>query len=218
MALDPLLQLRQQLQQLEQEVLQHDRLLTATACRLIQDTERFNNELFVQHGAVLTPCIKQIRTAIEQLEKQLRMKLSPQLIALSCQRIQDKFIAVKKALTSTQINVKAAQQTQRTRKTLWAKRQQTQHEQTGFEWIASAVMQNSHDLYQELNKHLKWADKFTQKIAELDMHLANCHSNDKIKFQNEILSMHKRLGKCRQAITYIEDRIQALERPNFRNR
>ncbi|MBV7315951.1 primosomal replication protein [Shewanella sp. NIFS-20-20] len=218
MANDPLTQLRLQLQQLEQEVLQHDRLLSATACRLIQDSERFNNELFVQHGAALAPCIQQIRTAIEQLDKQLKMKLSAQLIALSCQRIQDKFVAVKKALTSTKINLKAAQQTQRTRKTLWAKRQQNQHQQTGFEWIASSIMQNSHQLYQELNKHLNWAEKFTQKIAELDMRLANCHSNDKIKLQNEILSMHKRLGKCRQAITYIEDRIQALERPNFRNR
>ena len=64
---------------------------------------------------------------------------------------------------------------------------------------------------------MNWATTFEQKIAEMETKLANCHSTDKIMIQNEILSLHRRLGKCRQAISYIEERIQMFERPHRNN-
>lgn len=206
--------LKNQLKALEQEVIQHDKRLAPAQRKLLLDTERFNQSLFIQHGAQLMPCIEQLRTSICQLEKQIKLKLAPQTITLSCERIQDRFTAVKRALLTTAINLKSQNQQRASSRARFAKRQAQSHQESGFGWIATNVLQNSHEIYEELNKHLNWAKKFEQKIAEMESKLENCHSVDKIKLQNDILLMHRRLGKCRQAISYIEDRIQTFERPH----
>lgn len=205
--------LHNQLKALEQEVLQHDHKLAPTQRKLLQDTERFNQTLFIQHGAQLAPCVEQIRYSIAQLEKQIKLKLTTSTILLSCERIQDRFTAVKRALLTTSIDIKAKNQQRASSRARFAQRQTQSHQDSGFAWIANNVMQSSHEIYEELNKHLNWAKKFEQKIAEMESKLENCHSTDKIKLQNDILLMHRRLGKCRQAISYIEDRIQTFERP-----
>ncbi|QSX42037.1 primosomal replication protein [Shewanella cyperi] len=205
--------LKEQLAQLEQEVLRHDAALAPQQRKLIQDVERFNDGLFIQSGAQLAPCIGQIAKDIKQLEQRLTLGLSAATIVASCERIQDRFTAVKRALTTTGINLKSATQARQSARNRSHQRQKQAHNSSGFDWIAAGVMQNSHQLYEELNKHLNWARKIESKIAQLETGLDNCHSADKIKLQNEILLMHRRLGKCRQAISYIEDRIQAFERP-----
>lgn len=206
--------LRAQHKQLEQEVLQHDAKLPKGQRRLLQDTERFNDSLFIQTGAELQPCIDQISKSIEQLEKLIKGKISANTILLSCERIQDRFTAVKRALATTSLDVKSAEHQKQMRIAKAQQRRRQSHSNSGFDWIAAGVMQNSHQLYEELNKHLNWVKAFEQKIQNLQSELEYCHSADKIKKQNEILLVHRRLGKCRQAISYIEERIQAFERPH----
>ncbi|MGS0679763.1 primosomal replication protein [Shewanella sp. 125m-7] len=205
--------LKQQLKQLEQEVLQHDSRLPAGQRKMMQDIERFNNELFIQVGGQLQPCIDQLAKNIAQLEQLLKANRSPYTVVSSCEKIQDRFSALRRALMTTGINVKSIEQQKRSRRAYAIKRGVKSHNDSGFSWIASNVMQNSHQLYEELNKHLNWAKIIEQKIENLQSSLENCHSADKIKLQNEILSLHSRLGKCRQATSYIEDRIQLFERP-----
>lgn len=202
-----------QLKQLEQEVLSHDANLPKREQKLLQDVDRFNSELFIQSGAKLAPCIEQIRKNIIQLDKLIKGKISNSTIASSCERIQDRFTAVRRALSTTSLGVKSAAHQKAFRIATAKKRRNTTHDESGFNWIAAGVMHNSHQLYEELNKHLNWVSKFEQKILNLQSELENCHSAEKIQMQNEILLVHRRLGKCRQAISYIEDRIQAFERP-----
>lgn len=210
-----LLKLKNQLAQLEQEVLLHDKNLDNRQQKLIQDIHRFNQELFVQTGAKLWPCIEQLQKDIQQLELVIGKTQSQMTIITRCQRIQDRFLAIKRALNTTNINLKSAEQQKFSNRIRAIKRQQQSHSESGFGWIAQSVMQNSHQLYEELNKHLNWATKFEQKIEELQLKLDSCHANDKIKLQHDILAMHRRLGKCRQAISYIEERISTFERPHY---
>ncbi|MDD8059189.1 MULTISPECIES: primosomal replication protein [Shewanella] len=205
--------LKQQLAQLERDALAHDQNLPPNHRQTLQQTERFNSQLFAQQGGLLSPCIAQLRQDIQKLEKQLSLKLGGQVIQLSCDRIQDRFIALKRALLTTDINLKAEAQRKASNRARYAKKQLQSAQNSGFGWIASNVMQNSHQLYAELNKHLNWAQKFEQKIHQMEANLEFCHSDDKIKLQNDILLMHRRLGKCKQAISYIEERIQLFERP-----
>lgn len=206
--------LKQQLKRLEQDVLQHDSQLPKTQQTMLLDIERFNRSLFIQSGAKLFPCIEQIAKNINQLEKQFTFKLAQQSMLYHCQRIQDQFTAVKRALQATNLDIKTAQHKKTIKRKMAVKRHQLAHQESGFNWIASNVMQNSHKLYEELNKHLNWQKKMQYKIDILQSELAHCHKNDKMTRQNEILLLHRRLGKCRQAITYIEERIQLYERPN----
>ena len=206
--------LKQQLKRLEQDVLQHDSQLPKTQQKMLLDIERFNSALFIQSGAKLFPCIEQIKKNIQQLEKQLSVNLASQAMLYHCEKIQDQFTAVKRALKATTLDIKTAQYKKTVKRKQAIKRNQAAHQDSGFNWIASNVMQNSHKLYEELNKHLDWQNKMQYKIELLQSQLANCHKNDKIDRQNDILLLHRRLGKCRQAITYIEERIQLFERPN----
>lgn len=206
-------QLSVQLKQLEQDVLQHDANLPKREQKLLRDTDRFNDQLFIQSGAKLAPCIEQINKNIRQLGQLIKGNISTQTIALSCERIQDRFTAVRRALNTTSLGANSASQQRAFRVAQAKRRRNKSHDDSGFDWIAAGVMHNSHQLYAELNKHLNWVSKFEQKILILQSKLDNCHSADKIQMQNEILLVHRRLGKCRQAISYIEDRIQAFERP-----
>ena len=72
-------------------------------------------------------------------------------------------------------------------------------------------MANSHQLYQELSKHHGYERKLAEKIALLENRLANYQGADKISLQQDILKQHKRLGQCRKAIHFIEQRIQQME-------
>ena len=206
--------LKQQLTKLEQEALIHDQNLPTAHQKSLQDIERFNSQLFIQQGASLSPCIAQLKKDISQLEKQLSLNLGKNVITLSCERIQDRFTALRRALLTTNINIKAAEQRKASNRARYAKKQQQELSDNGFGWIASNVMSSSHQIYNELNKHLNWAKRIEQQIELMEEKLEFCHSNDKIQLQNDILLMHRRLGKCRQAISYIEERIQLFERPN----
>lgn len=202
--------LKQQLNRLTQAVYQHDRQLDPSQKKTLQDIHRFNPLVFDHQGAALSPCLAQLTKDIDQLEKQLKLGLSKSTIEFSCQRIQDRFSALSRALVTTELNIATAEHDKASKRARFVKKQQGQE----FSWIANSVMQNSHQLYQELNKHLNWAKKIEQKITQLEAELDICHPQDKIKLQNDILLVHRRLGKCRQAISYIEQRIQLFERPH----
>lgn len=206
--------LRQQLKQLEQEVLQHDQSQTAQSLRLMEHLTRFDQALFQQHGGKLYPCIAQIEQSLLQLEKQLQAGISAPVLQASCERIADRFVALKRAINTTTIDLKAQQQNKNSKKVAYQRKIQQKHSDAGFGWIAADVMRNSHQLYEELNKHFNWEKKIQFKIEQLQARLDNCHITEKIAVQNDLLAMHKRLGKCRQAIHYIEERIQLFERPN----
>ncbi|GAA0791527.1 MULTISPECIES: primosomal replication protein [Pseudomonadati] len=208
-----ILTLKQQLDHIEQEVLQHDQQLAPQQKKTLEHVERFNHNLFVQQGAQLLPCVQQLRKDVSQLEKQLTLKLAKSTIELSCQRIQDRFTALRRALLTTGLNLKSAEQKKASNRARYAKKQQQTLQNSEFGWIANNVMSNSHQLYEELNKHVNWAKKFENKIQQMETNLELCHAADKIRLQNDILLMHRRLGKCRQAISYIEERIQHFERP-----
>ena len=213
---DLIIKLRQQLSRLEQEVLKHDSNLPQNEQKLLQNTDRFNPGLFHQTGGKLIACVYQIKHGINMLDKRLQAGINKEAIESSCMHIQDQFSAVKRALMTTKIDLKSERHKRTSARSSYLKRQQKKHDDSGFEWIASNVMQNSHQLYEELNKHFNWAARIEQKIQELEYKLDGCLARDKLKLQHEILDMHKRLGKCRQAISYIEDRIQLFERPNYK--
>lgn len=206
--------LRQQLKQLEQEVLQHDQSQSEQNLRLLAHLERFDQALFQQSGGKLYPCVAQLEHSLQQLEKQLATGISAPVLQASCERLSDRFVALKRAISTTSIDLKAQQQNKNSKKVAYQRKMQQRHTDSGFGWIAAEVMRNSHQLYEELNKHFNWEKKIQFKIEQLQAQLDNCHITEKIAVQNDLLAMHKRLGKCRQAIHYIEERIQLFERPN----
>ena len=92
-------------------------------------------------------------------------------------------------------------------------------QQTGsFAWIAGNIISNSVELYQELSKHHGYQQKLELKINQLDQQLSLCPINKKLPLQKDILKQHKRLGQCRKAIYFIEQKIELLEHGKLRKK
>ncbi len=77
-------------------------------------------------------------------------------------------------------------------------------------------MQPTQALYQKLSEHHEFERRLALMIAEREQQRGNTKDysqrNEQLKL--EILALHKRLGKCRQAISVIERDIELAEKRN----
>ncbi|GAA5188973.1 primosomal replication protein [Ferrimonas gelatinilytica] len=200
--------LRQQLQQLERKLGEHDAALSEADKKWLNHKSRFHEQLFDHQGASLSGCLRVLRRDLQQIEQLIQLDAGGETLALACQRFSTRFEALLSALKNTDTARRGVQNSAR-------RRRAPARQQQGYEWIAQSVMNSSHHLYQELNKHQQWEQKMVLKIQQLDQALDKYEGSDKIERQNAILTLHKRLGKCRQAMTYIEQRIAWLEKPKY---
>lgn len=199
-----LLKLKRQLEQLSQHVHQHDAQLSDLDKKWLNNRSRFHDQLFEQQGATLKGCINVLQSDYSHIEQMVSLGVSGDTLDLACQRFSNRFEAVMQAIANTQTVTRGLQQT--------TKRRSRSRDDNQYQWIARSVMNSSHQLYAELRKHQNWEHQLQQKIAILEQNLDIHHGKEKIDQQNLILNTHQRLGKCRQAISYIEQRIAWLER------
>ncbi|MBY5990837.1 primosomal replication protein [Ferrimonas balearica] len=197
--------LQGQLARLEALVREHDARLSDSDKKWLANTSHFHDQLFEQQGATLAGCLKVLHQDLNQIGQLEQLGARPDALELVCQRFANRFAALSQALTNT-ATIKRGQQASVRRR----KRAQGKSE---YHWIAQTVMRSSHQLYEELRKHQNWESRLEQKIRELEQRLDLHHGSEKITLQNEILATHKRLGRCRQAMSYIEQRIAQLEKP-----
>ncbi|GAA4897730.1 primosomal replication protein [Ferrimonas pelagia] len=202
------IKLREQLNQLEQRIQHHDAQLTDANKKWLAHKSRFHDQLFDHQGASLAGCLTVLRKDLKQIEQLLQIGATGETVELACQRFSGRFQALLQAVANTQTATRGIQNSA-------YKRRSSANADAGYQWIAQNIMNSSHKLYQELNKHRNWEQKMQQKIQQLEHALDNYRGGDKITLQNEILAQHKRLGKCRQAMTYIEQRIAWLEKPKY---
>ncbi|SHH28149.1 primosomal replication protein [Ferrimonas marina] len=198
-------QLKAQLAALEAKVHQHDAQLSDADKRWLHHKSRFHEQLFEQQGASLAGCLEVLRRDLKQIEQMVQVGATGDTLGLACQRFGERFEALMQALANTDTARRGNQLSARGRSS----------KNSDYQWIDQSVMNSSHKLHQELAKHKSWEDKMVQKIQQMEQALDITPANDKITLQNEILALHKRLGKCRQAMTYIEQRIAWLEKPRY---
>ncbi|MBW3164171.1 primosomal replication protein [Ferrimonas balearica] len=205
----PMLQrLETQLARLEEQVREHDAQLTPADKKWLANQSAFHDQLFDHQGASLSSCLQVLRQDLKQIQQLEQLGARPDAVELVCHRFANRFSAVAQALANTAV-MRRGHQTS----ALAGARRNAKKTNNEYHWIARSVMRSSHQLYDELRKHQNWADRLEQKIRELEQRLDLHQGADKITLQNEILATHKRLGRCRQAMTFIEQRIAHLEKP-----
>ncbi|USD36438.1 MULTISPECIES: primosomal replication protein [Ferrimonas] len=200
--------LRQRFAQLKQQVQDYDRQLNQSTEKALNHSHRFHQGLFEQTGASLSQCIAQMDKDMTALERLSHHPGSEATFEYLCQQFSDRYQAVTQAMAATGVQVAGTK--------LKSRRQWQQRPHNQYQWIAQSVMSNSNGAYAELRKHQNWASRLEQKIRELEQKLDLHQGQEKIKLQNDILATHKRLGQCRQAMTYIEERIAQLEKRGHR--
>ncbi|MBY6186735.1 primosomal replication protein [Marinobacter hydrocarbonoclasticus] len=205
----PLVQkLETQLLRLEAQVKEHDAKLTPADKKWLANQSAFHDQLFEHQGASLTTCLAVLRKDLQQITQLEQLGARPDAVELVCHRFANRFSALAQALANT-ATMRRGHQTS----ALSGARRRDSKTKNEYHWIARSVMRSSHQLYDELRKHQNWAMRLEQKIRELEQRLDLHQGAEKITLQNEILATHKRLGRCRQAMTFIEQRIAHLEKP-----
>lgn len=203
--MSPLIEkLHRQLAQLEQQIRVHDANLSDADKKWFSHKQRFHDQLFEQQGASLSSCLTVLKQDLEHIEQLERLNAHADALELACQRFANRFAALAQAMATTATARRGHQAT--------ARRRQTKKADNPYHWIAQSVMRSSHQLYEELRKHQNWAARMESKIRELEQQLDLKVGAEKITLQNEILSTHKRLGRCRQAMSFIEQRIAQMEK------
>jgi len=75
-----------------------------------------------------------------------------------------------------------------------------------------AITQSSQNNYQKLAEHHEFERRLATMIAEREFERAKCKEKRSQQLTLEILKLHQRLGRCRQAISQIEHDIERSEK------
>jgi len=78
--------------------------------------------------------------------------------------------------------------------------------------MVNAVVQSSQSLYQKLAEHHEFERRLATMIAEREFERTKCGEKKSQLLTLEILKLHQRLGRCRQAISIIENDIVRVEK------
>ncbi len=95
---------------------------------------------------------------------------------------------------------------------VWAKEQKNTPKKR-YQKVVQAVTRSSHELYQELSKNQEFERRLLDMISERKNALINAKGDEASQINREILALHARLGRCRKAISAVEDKIQLAEKP-----
>jgi len=78
--------------------------------------------------------------------------------------------------------------------------------------MVKAVVQPSQSLYQKLAEHHEFERRLATMIAEREFERSKCGDKKAQLLTQEILKLHQRLGRCRHAISVIENDIVRAEK------
>ncbi|MBQ4831669.1 primosomal replication protein [Pseudoalteromonas sp. MMG010] len=103
---------------------------------------------------------------------------------------------------------------------IWEKENKSQYKprakQKVFKQVVNKAMQSSHELYDELKQNHEFERRLILMIEERKLQIKTASSVQAQKINQEILTTHARLGRCRKAISATEDKIQQLEKQQLR--
>jgi len=74
------------------------------------------------------------------------------------------------------------------------------------------ITQSSQNSYQKLAEHHEFERRLATMIAERELERSKCQEKRSQQLTLEILKLHQRLGRCRQAISQIERDIERAEK------
>lgn len=96
---------------------------------------------------------------------------------------------------------------------VWQKEKQARPVQR-YKKAVKQVIQSSQELYAELSQNQEFERRLMEMIAIRQDEKINCDKTRADVLNKEILALHTRLGRCRRAITAVEEKIKLAEKSN----
>lgn len=169
----------------------------------------FEERLFKSQSRQLIHYVKESQALVNHVQTLIDNKSGNSIIAFQCDKLVDQCQAIKKALTSQDLQGQSYKIDKVSKARSFQKKQAPGD---SFKWLAQKIIGNSQQLYQELSKHHEYRSRFNQQIHKLHQQLSTVNIADKLPIQQEILKLQKRLGQCNKAIYFIEQKIENLEK------
>ena len=167
--------------------------------KIIQENDIFSEKLFNTHSDLFHPYIAEVKSKTNELSRLLIANKN----ALAHSRlliIEQQISALRNALNANGALHKEPEQRLVAMK---ARR---------YKKAAQAVMQSSHNLHKQLNETFEFERRLLEMIQTRERQNHNISSKQTKQFTEEILALHQRLGRCRQAISKLEREIAQSEK------
>ncbi len=174
-----------------------------SAHKALAENDLFSITLFSTSSDRYTAYVDETIKKTNELEKLLAANLN-ELASELLTQIEQQIIALKNALKANNVLHQDSQYQLNKRK--------IKMQQYRYQNAARAVIASSQSLYQKLAEHHEFERRLATMIAEKEYQRADSNSINSQKITQEILKLHQRLGRCRQAITQIEKEIERSEK------
>ncbi|KAF7775333.1 primosomal replication protein N'' [Pseudoalteromonas citrea] len=195
-----LLKLHNQVEYLAQQAEQFDNAKWFAKNRYIQaQPSLFDRTVFATKSLQLTDYVDEIKVTLTALpEPQKR-----HAYAFALEKIATQIEAVIKVLKSTSV---------------WAKENKVRYPKktTPYRNTVKKMIQSSQELYQELSQNHEFERRLLEMVELRKVQLNSATPAQATSLNQEILTLHARLGRCRKAISAAEEKIQLAEKQQTR--
>ncbi len=136
----------------------------------------------------------------DNINKLTRLK-EPEYLEFLADKVTQQFACLKSLHNSAQIDTKERKYKQQHK----ARMQQTKQ-------FANRVTQSSQSLYAELSQLQEYERRLLDMVSERQQRLHQYQgTKHKQEYQQQVLTYQQRLGRCRQALSKVEEQIQKLD-------
>ncbi|MDO7086096.1 primosomal replication protein PriC [Pseudocolwellia sp. AS88] len=168
---------------------------------LLQDSPMFSVNLFNTNSDLFTDYVIEIKSKTAQLSRLIKNK-NEELSKYQIELIEKQISSLHNAFHSNKNIHDEAQN----RLNAMASRR--------YKKAVKAVIQPSQNLYQNLSEHHEFERRLLQMLQDKEQERVQASSATFNKLSQDVLTLHQRLGRCRQAISKIEADIVKFESRN----
>ncbi|WP_441002286.1 primosomal replication protein PriC [Pseudocolwellia agarivorans] len=168
---------------------------------LLQDSPMFSVNLFNTNSDLFTDYVIEIKSKTAQLSRLIKNK-NDELSKYQIELIEKQISSLHNAFHSNKNIHDEAQN----RLNAMASRR--------YKKAVKAVIQPSQNLYQNLSEHHEFERRLLQMLQDKEQERVQASSATFNKLSQDVLTLHQRLGRCRQAISKIEADIVKFESRN----
>jgi primosomal replication protein N'' len=166
---------------------------------LLQNDNLFSESLFITNSDKFLPYVMEVKQKIVELSRLLKNKNN----TLSHSRLQQIEQQISSIISALNANGSIHQEAQYRLDAIKARK---------FKKAAKTLMQSSQALYQKLTEHHEFERRLAEMLAAKEQQRCQAPKSKVTKLGEEVLILHQRLGRCRQAISKIEREIEKAEK------
>jgi len=168
---------------------------------LLQDSPLFSVNLFNTNSDLFIDYVIEIKNKTAQLERLIKNK-NEELSKYQIELLEKQISSLYNAFQSNKNIHDEAQ----SRLNAMASRR--------YKKAVKAVIEPTQNLYQNLSEHHEFERRLLQMLQDKEQERLQASSTTFNKLSQDVLTLHQRLGRCRQAISKIEADIVKFESRN----